>query len=768
MSGTRVPLQDGTFAFFPEGTSEADMAAAMQQLTLETPKPPPGVIIHEPNRSYVTGAQGEPTLSVDTAGMQPGTMSKTPGFNLSDFITSTAGSLAGGGGGNADPRLPDRNTAAAALAMRRDSTPFSIAARPAPFVQGLSAGYGDEALSAAAGAGQALRGGSFGDMYGTMQEAQRQELAQDRAEYPAASTALQAGGALANLSALAKLGVPLGAPEGSSMLTRMLAGGGLGGLMGGVEGFGSGSGLADRLQQAKQGGLLGAGIGAAIPPVASGAGNLITRGLDWLGVRPYLEQLGVGRPAATAVNRVLEGDDAYAGAGARNIAQAGPGAMMADAGPGSTGLLDTALQKGGAGSRIVREMVDRRAEQANQNLTTAFDTALGTPRGLQTMQAEIRQTGQPVRHSAYETAYNTPIDYSASEATRLQELLGRLNGEGGQPDAVVREANRLMRIKGEPPSAQIRATIADDGTISFDRLPDVRQIDYITRGLRKVAQNEETAGIMGGPSDIGAAYRDLAGDIRGTTRTLVPAYGNALDTAADDIGRIEAIKAGNNLLSPSVTRDDAVQILRRHNTSAAEMDNVRLGVRQKIFDDMDRVTRIATDPNVDARQAAAELKVLSSDAANAKLDMVIPDPLQRQQLATQIEQATAAIQLRANVVQNSKTFGRGVYDEVNKAMLEPGPAGQMLRGHPFVSGQRATQMFTGRTPEYDIGRSDVMNRQIAELLTAANPQRQLGLLREAFTRSPQNAATGQEWGGFLGLLGGVPGYTAARDYFRGK
>jgi hypothetical protein len=85
-----------------------------------------------------------------------------------------------------------------------------------------------------------------------------------------------------------------------------------------------------------------------------------------------------------------------------------------------------------------------------------------------------------------------------------------------------------------------------------------------------------------------------------------------------------------------------------------------------------------------------------------------------------------------------------------------------------MSAQRAISAFTGRTPEYDIGRSDVMNRQIAELLTSANPQRQLGLLQEAFTRSPQNAAMGQEAGGILGLLAGIPGYQTARDYFRGK
>lgn len=766
MSGTQVPLPDGTFAFFPEGTSEAQMAAGMRQLLAQMPKPPPGVIIHEPTRSYVTGAQGEPTLSVDTSGMQPGTMSKSKDFNLSDFIVNTVGSLAGGG--QADPRLPDRNTAAAALALRRDSTPFSIAARPAPFVQGLSVGYGDEALSAAAGAGQALRGGSFADMYGTMQEAQRQELAQDRAEHPVLAPVLQAGGALANMAALMRAGVPLGASAKAPLGARMLGGAGMGAGYGAAEGFGSGSGLEDRLKQAALGAGTGFAVGGAIPAAAAAVGSLANRAFDAYGVTPYLRQLGVGRPAGDAVNRVLEADDAFTGAGRQNITAAGPGGMLADAGASTQGLLDMVIQRLGGGSRLARDAVEQRGTAANQTLTDALDTALGQPRGIQTMITDIRQAGQPARSSAYDTAYGTPIDYSHPDARRLESLLGRLGDEGGNPDAVVREANRLMRISGDPPSAQIRATVNPDGTIAYDRLPDVRQIDYITRGLRKIAQEEETKGIMGGPSETGQAYRNLAGDIRGTTRSLVPEYGTALDTAADDIGRIEATRLGNDLLSPSMTRDEAAQALRRHSNSAAEMDAVRLGVRQSIDDQMANVRRIATDPNLDARQAAAALKDLSSDAANAKLDMIL-DPLQRQQLTNQIQEVERAIQLRANMTANSKTFGRTAQQEAVKQLSDTAPE-VLRRGEPLNFARRAWQTFTGGTPQAVLGREDVINQQIAELLTTArgqNAQQQLGLLQQAYTAAPRNVQTAQNIGAGAGLLAGVPAYGYGKNLLEG-
>jgi len=712
-----------------------------------TNPPPPGVIIHDVNRSYVAG---RPDLSVDTTGMAPGIGTgavPAPGTN---------------------PNLPNRADAAAALALRRDNSQALPTGVTAPTLQGMTLGYGDEALSAGAGLGSMARGGSFGDAYNLAQEAQRQERAQYGTEHPVLSPVLQAGGALANIPALMAAGVPgmAAGAGGASLGGRVLATAAGGGLLGGAEGFGSGSGFLDRLKQAGYGGLTGAAVGGAVPLAATGLSNVFTDILDRINVNPYLRQLGIDRPAANITNRVLAADDAFGGGvGSQNITAAGPQGMIADAGPATQGLLDVAIQRGGGGSKVARDAVDARGVEANRTLTDALDTTLGQPRGIQTMINDIRQTGQPARSSAYDTAYNTPIDYSHPDAAKLEELLGRLRGKAS---GAVDEANLMMQLDGEPLSRQIKATIAADGSIVFDRVPDVRQIDYITRGLRKTAGNPENTGALGGQTDTSRRFNSLAGQIRQVTRDLVPEYGVALDTAADDIGRVQATELGNKLLSPSVTRDEAVQMLKGHNSSAAEMDAVRLGVRQHIDDQMANVRKIATDPNLDARQAAAALKDLSSDAANAKLDMIL-DPAQRQHLTAQIEEATRAIQLRANMSANSKTFARGAVDDATKQLLEYGPFGAAARGQPVNMLQRATQAFTGYTPAYDISRLDLTNRQIAELLTNARgpaAQQQIGLLGQVAQTGAQNAAGAQTGGGLLGLAGAVPGYATTRDTLR--
>ena len=148
---------------------------------------------------------------------------------------------------------------------------------------------------------------------------------------------------------------------------------------------------------------------------------------------------------------------------------------------------------------------------------------------------------------------------------------------------------------------------------------------------------------------------------------------------------------------------------------------------------------------------------------------MILDPLQRQQLETQIEQATRALQLRAGVAENSKTFARTAQQQATQQMLEPGVLGAAARAHPVNAMQRAVQLLTGRTPAYDIGREDLMNREIAELLTSAGPaaQRNLGLLGQAYAQAPQNVARAEEVGGWTGLLTGLPGYQTGRELRRG-
>ena len=137
--------------------------------------------------------------------------------------------------------------------------------------------------------------------------------------------------------------------------------------------------------------------------------------------------------------------DTLTATGAARIREAGPNAMVADAGPAARNLLDTALERSGPGSTAAREAVEQRATQANQQLRGTLDQTMGAPVGVETRQAGIRAGTAPARQQAYDAAYNQPIDYSAPAGRQIEGLLGRV------PQEAVNHANRLMRAEGQAP-----------------------------------------------------------------------------------------------------------------------------------------------------------------------------------------------------------------------------------------------------------------------------------------------------------------------------
>jgi hypothetical protein len=175
---------------------------------------------------------------------------------------------------------------------------------------------------------------------------------------------------------------------------------------------------------------------------------------------------------------------------------------------------------------------------------------------------------------------------------------------------------------------------------------------------------------------------------------------------------------------------------------------------------MAKVRGIATDPNQDAREAANILGNLNSRASQEKLGMIL-DPVQQAQLQTQIDQASRAIQLRANMTTNSKTFGRMVQQQAAQAQNPGGVIDAVTAGRAMDIPRRIIQGITGNTPARALGREDAMNQQIAELLTTAQGQAaqdRMQILQQIQTPVARNAAIAQQVGGTTATGAGLAGY----------
>lgn len=621
-------------------------------------------------------------------------------------------------------------------------------ARGVPVLGGLA----DEANAATS----ALFGG---DYQKRLDYERARDTAFDEAN-PGQSMALQLGGGFASGVGIAgAVGPALSAAPRAVALGTGLGGGA---TLGAADGYTRGEGIDDRVGKAAIGGAVGGLFGLAAPVAAKAIDKTTNKVVDALIRRDSLNRLGLSRPSADVLIRTMENDGTLGQRGIANIRSAGPDGMLVDAGPNSTAVLDTAIQRGGPGVVTARDAIEQRVGSATTNVGQAMDTALGQPAGVATTDRAIRQGSAPARGNAYDAAYAQPIDYARPEAREIENFLGRL------PSTVVEKANALMRLEGEQ-SRQIMARIHQDGSVTYERMPDVRQLDYITRAMRDISKNGDGKGILGGNTQEGRAYGNLARDIRDRMRTLVPEYGHALDTAAEPIAQRQALELGSQLLSPGLARDDAAQQIA--GMSRAELEQVRQGVRSQIDETLANVKRTMTDPNVDARQAVQAIKDLSSEAARDKIRLVIGDQ-QANALFGRIDEAARAFDLRAAVAQNSKTFARQATKEGIDQATEPGAAGLLLEGSPVKATRSVVQALLGTGPQARLGKQDRIYGEVVQALTGPR-----GADAENFARTLQDIyrrrGQGQALGRGLGILGtgaaagtgfrGVSDYLSAKD-----
>ena len=389
--------------------------------------------------------------------------------------------------------------------------------------------------------GMAIESGTFGLVGDEMNAAANAALGGDydanlarfrgnegqmREDHPALSLGADIAGGIAGPGAA----IGGAAKLGGGLLAQMLSGAAAGAAGGGTHSFMEGEGgFSNRANEVPMGAALGT-LGGSLAPVA----GKIAGGL-WGAFGPGMSaasrvaqrRLGLDRTGGELVASAVERD---APSIQRNLGLAGPNAVNAQTGANTQGLLDWVINRPGAASAQTGVKLQAIAKAAEDDVGRVIDNTLGTANGAErTRRAAMTQTAA-TRRKVYDAAYASPIDYSANAGRELESLLTRV------PEDVLRKAEKLMRTQGEE-SSQILGRLADDGTVSFEALPDVRQIDYITRALRDSGDFG-----VGEGKEQGRAFMALAREIRQTVDDLVPEYKAARSSGRDAILNREAVK----------------------------------------------------------------------------------------------------------------------------------------------------------------------------------------------------------------------------------
>ena len=386
---------------------------------------------------------------------------------------------------------------------------------------------------------------------GTSYDAEQQH-AQDmtaiaRQQHPGVAFAGDlAGAALATAPVIAAAPEVFGAGPGGLTAGKVAAGLTSGAAIGGTDAAVRSGGNPTSTIEGVVGGAAG---GAAGPVIGAGLGRIGQGAAD---AYSYLRtpNPGVSRPVADIIRNTLANDGQLGPQGLQAIGAAGPRAMLVDASPSLSGVLDGALQHGGPGAAVARQAIEARTAGAGQDMTAALDQAFGQPQGVQSATDALRNGTAAARQQAYDAAYSSPIDYTTPEGRALEDMIS-----SRVPPGIIARAQNQMRVNGALPPQQTMARIADDGTVTYQSIPDVRMVDYISRSLNDVSRAGDGQGALGGNTAEGQSYGQLAQDLRGALRSAVPAYGDALDTAAQPIQARNALEFGAGMLSPTVPRD---------------------------------------------------------------------------------------------------------------------------------------------------------------------------------------------------------------------
>lgn len=599
----------------------------------------------------------------------------------------------------------------------------------------------------------------FGGNYGETLDYQRARDRDFDTNYPWLSTGLQiAGGVASGIGAgrlfnIARYGAtPSTAAMPATFMpksSQALTAAGVAVPAGFADGFLRGEG-DDRAKTGAITAAVAAPLAAAAPYVAGGLANLTQKTGNVLNRNARLSRLGVSPEAARVVVRRLDADDTQFATGLARIRAAGPQGMLADAGPASSGLLDTAIQRSGKGSTAAREAIENRMLAANKGMRGLLDDTLGPPVGVRTRQAAIRAKTAAERSMLYDdVAYQQPINYASEQGDELLRLLKGVNRR------TIRTANELLKEDGHL-SKQIKFTIDADGAVKFERMPDVREVDYITRAINSKV-NREGYGATGGMTDQGRIWANQSRKIRDTLRTLVPEYDDALQKGKDVIRQINATEFGSTILDQRVTREMLAEQLK--NIPAAERTAMMSGLRDQIDEIMGAVRRAQGSETVDPRQVQEMLSRLSADNVREKFKMLL-GPEKARNFFKEIEKFEKASLLSARTAANSATFPRMATDAQVNAQLDGGVIDNLL-SNPVKASGIGMRKLTGQDPLAMLDARDQLYGEVANLLTTKrgkDAERLLQQLQGILKARGQNTVAAQRAGAYTrgGLLATTP------------
>ena len=444
--------------------------------------------------------------------------------------------------------------------------PYSNTAR-AILGQGLTMGWGDEIEAG-------IRSKFFNEPYETALPRIRSEYGQYAKQYPITQGVSEfVGGAVPGVGMMF---VPGMQPAG---LMRL---GALGAASGAISGAGSAT-EGDRMGGAGSGAVFGGGLGVGLPIALRGSGGA----LKWLQERlfstPKVVQDRALEKMTDAMRQAKVDPRDVQVQMAQDRAMNVP-SVMANANPALRDLAEAVAQRSGAGSNVIEKKLTNQRLGAKGRVTAQTTAALKPVDyyGLEdNLTAQLRNNAKSLYDKAY--AHGDVDDPRIVEVLKNPQFKAFFDKARGIADTEAQTA----KLKGEDPLKFALPEIYKPsgrfdayGTEILDlvKLPDVRTLDYIKRGIDATIDSGFRG--QGMSTAEASALRDLRKQFVNAIDENVPDYKFARKTYAGDLETLDALRMGREEFKDL----DPEQVKKMVDAmSSGEKDAFRTGVARYFY-----------------------------------------------------------------------------------------------------------------------------------------------------------------------------------------
>jgi hypothetical protein len=520
--------------------------------------------------------------------------------------------------------------------------------------QGLGMGWGDEAEAF-------FRSRLGNEKYEDALQKIRQEYAQYSKEAPIASTVAEFGGGMA--PALGMMFLPGAQAAGAAQAKRTTAGAlarlaGLGAATGAVSGAGSAV-EGDRLSGGASGAVLGGAIGLGTPVAMRGA----TGAGQWLRDRLAPSEAVIASRAGEKFSGAMKESNLTPQQIEQMMARdrvMGVPSTVANVDYAMADLAEAVAQRTGKGTRKVEKTLSQ--QKAGSRERTYQQVAKGLKPG--DYYADEAKLVQDLRSKAG-TMYDEAYAWGDVDDPRIVEALKNPQFQSffAKARSIADTEAQAAKLRGEDPSRFALPEIykptgkfTESGAeiLELTKLPDVRTLDYIKRGID--ASIESGFRGQGMSTAEASALRGLRKEFVNAIDENVPAYRAARQEYAGDMEVIDAMRAGLQ----DFGKLDSEQVVKMvAGMGKAEKEAFRTGVARSLYGKV-------MDPSTNFNAAS---RIINSPETVAKLQPLFDDPAHFRLFQTALEREAQLFQQANKILGGSQTAKRGAMREA----LDEGP-----------------------------------------------------------------------------------------------